>query len=256
MTYEELQDILKLRQRTPQGAVPTLNEILDAIQSQYQPQTMAVQPATQGAQRFVSDIQSFGPVERMIEYGGQPVSATPMAAFTPGAFDINRTSYIPDPTAQQIAARMGDSGGSSTVPSLSKEQEAVFNFMNTPEGQAYKDAFGRANSNLIGSVLPAVVPGLGLYNLAMGKTTNPVSAFKSAMQAWNDARDAMQSGGSVGNMMTEAQTQAAIQGIGGGPLSGAAWSNSSDSGGYTSDQAGGGWGGNDSGYADGVGGVY
>jgi hypothetical protein len=257
MTYEELQDILKLRQRTPQGAVPTLNEILDAIQSQYQPQTMAVQPATQGAQRFVSDVQSFGPIERMTEYGSQPATTNAMAAFTPGAFDINRTSYIPDPTAQQIAARMGDSGGSSGVVPLSKEQEAVFNFMNTPEGQAYKDAFGRANSNLIGSVLPAVVPGLGLYNLAMGKTTNPVTAFKAANQAWNDALQALQSGGSVGNMMTEAQTQAAIQGIGGGPLSGAAWNNSSDnSGGYTSDQAGGAWGGNDSGYADGVGGVY
>jgi len=159
MTYEELQDILKLRQRTPQGAAPTLNEILDAIQSQYQPQTMAVQPATQGAQRFVSGVQSFGPVERMTEYGGQPATTNAMAAFTPGAFDINRTSYIPDPTAQQIAARMGDSGGSSGVAPLSAQQEAVFNFMNTPEGQQYKDAFGRANSNLIGSVLPAVVPG-------------------------------------------------------------------------------------------------
>jgi hypothetical protein len=193
MTYEELQDILKLRQRTPQGAVPTLNEILDAIQSQYQPQTMAVQPATQGAQRFVSDVQSFGPIERMTEYGGQPVSATPMAAFTPGAFDINRTSYVPDPTAAQLAARMGDTGGSSGTVPLSAQQEAVFNFMNTPQGQSYKDAFGKANSNLIGSVLPAFVPGLGLYNLAMGKTTNPISAFKDANNAWNSALQAMQS---------------------------------------------------------------
>ena len=260
MTYEELQDILKLRQRTPQGAAPTLNEILDAIQSQYQPQAMVVQPATQGAQRFVSDVQSFGPVERMTEYGGQPVSATPMAAFTPGAFDINRTSYIPDPTAAQLAARMGDSGGSSTVPSLSAQQEAVFNFMNTPQGQSYKDAFGRANSNLIGSVLPAVVPGLGLYNLVMGKTTNPVSAFKSANQAWNSALEAMQADitnyGVSPNAMgptTAAQAQALADALASQLSSNLS---SGDSGGYTSDQAGGGWGGNDSGYADGVGGVY
>jgi len=196
MTYEELQDILKLRQRTPQGAVPTLNEILDAIQSQYQPQTMAVQPATQGAQRFVSGVQNFGPIERMTEYGSQPATANAMATFTPGAFDINRTSYVPDPTAEQIAARMGNTGyssGSSGVAPLSAQQEAVFNFMNTPEGQQYKDAFGRANSNLIGSVLPAVVPGLGLYNLVMGKATNPISAVKQASQAWNNALQAMQS---------------------------------------------------------------
>lgn len=195
MTYEELQDILKLRQRTPQGAAPTLNEILDAIQSQYQPQTMAVQPAAQGAQRFVSGVQNFGPVERMIEYGSKPVTTNAMAAFAPGAFDINRTSYVPDPTAEQIAARMGNTGYSSSssgVAPLSAEQEAIFNFMNTPEGQQYKDAFGKANSNIIGSVLPAVVPGLGLYNLMMGKTINPISAVKQANQAWNDARSAMQ----------------------------------------------------------------
>lgn len=189
MTYEELQDILKLRQRTPQGAVPTLNEILDAIQSQYQPQAMVVQPATQGAQRFVSDVQSFGPVERMIEYGGQPVSATPMAAFTPGAFDINKTAYFVTPSEAQIAARAGQGGSDSQPVALSPQQEAFFNFLESPEGRSYKDARGAAMSNVIGSVMGAFNPVAAAYNYltgqpGIGKSISELSkADKTAMEA-------------------------------------------------------------------------
>lgn len=189
MTYEELQDILKLRQRTPQGAAPTLNEILDAIQSQYQPQTMAVQPVTQGAQRFVSDVQSFGPIERMTEYSGQPVSATPMAAFTPGAFDINKTAYFVTPSEAQIAARAGQGGSDSQPVALSPQQEAFFNFLESPEGRSYKDARGAAMGNVIGSVMGAFNPVAAAYNYltgqpGIGKSISALSkADKTAMEA-------------------------------------------------------------------------
>jgi hypothetical protein len=259
MTYEELQDILKLRQRTPQGAVPTLNEILDAIQSQYQPQTMAVQPATQGAQRFVSDVQSFGPIERMTEYGSQPVSATPMAAFTPGAFDINKTAYFVTPSEAQIAARAGQGGSDSQPVALSPQQEAFFNFLESPEGRSYKDARGAAMGNVIGSVAGVFNPVAAAYNYltgqpGIGKSISALSkADQSAMEA---AITALGNYGVTSTAMgptTAAQAQALAD-----ALSSQLSSNlsSGDSGGYTSDQAGGGWGGNDSGYADGVGGVY
>lgn len=257
MTYEELQEILKLRQRTPQGPAPTVDQIIAAIQSQYQPvAAMPLPEASQGAQRFVTNAGSIGPIEQIVEYGRSPVSqqATAMNTFVPGAFDINRTSYIPTPSAAQMASMSGDSS-SQAVP-LSAQQEAVFNFMNTPEGQAYKDAFGKANSNLISSVLPAVVPGVGLYNFFTGKSVNPLSAIKDAKNAWNSAFSAMQADisnyGVSPNAMgptTSAQAQALADALA-SQLSGY------ESGGYTSDQAGGGWGGNDSGYADGVGGVY
>jgi hypothetical protein len=114
--------------------------------------------------------------------------------------------------------------------------------------------------NLIGSVLPAVVPGLGLYNLVMGKAANTISAFKDANKAWNSALQAMQSDttnyGVSPNAMgptTAAQAQALADALASQLSSNLS---SGDSGGYTSDQAGGGWGGNDSGYSDGVGGVY
>lgn len=200
MTLNELQEILKLRQRTPQGPAPTVDQIIAAIQSQYQPmQAMPMPEASQGAQRFVTNAGNFGPVEQIVEYGRSPVSqqATAMNTFVPGAFDINRTSYIATPNEAQIAARISgnyggssDSGGSGVAP-MSKEQEAVFDFMNTPEGQSYKDAWGKANSDLISSVLPAVVPGLGLYNFLAGKQTNPITSIKQAVNAWQSARDAM-----------------------------------------------------------------
>ena len=192
MTYEELQEILKLRQRTPQGPAPTVDEIIAAIQSQYQPMNAMPMPqATQGAQRFVTNAGSIGPIEQIVEYGRGPVTQSEMTTFVPGVFDINRTSYIATPNEAQIAARIsGDSGGSGVSP-MSKEQEAVFDFMNTPEGQSYKDAWGKANSNLISSVLPAVVPGVGLYNFLAGKQTNPITSIKQAVNAWQSARDAM-----------------------------------------------------------------
>ena len=253
MTYEELQEILKLRQRTPQGPAPTVDQIIAAIQSQYQPMN-AMPQATQGAQRFVTNAGSIGPIEQIVEYGRGPVTQSEMTTFVPGEFDINRTSYIPTPSAAQMASMSGD-GSSQAVP-LSAQQEAVFNFMNTPEGQAYKDAFGKANSNLISSVLPAFVPGVGLYNFFTGKSVNPLSAVKEAKNAWDSAFGAMQADitnyGVSPNAMgptTSAQAQALADAL-------ASQLSSSQSGGYTSDQAGGGWGGNDSGYADGVGGVY
>ena len=79
MTYEELQEILKLRQRTPQGQVPTVDQIIAAIQSQYQPMAAMPMPeATQGAQRFVTNAGNFGPVEQIVEYGRGPATQSEM----------------------------------------------------------------------------------------------------------------------------------------------------------------------------------
>ncbi len=189
MTYEELQDILKLRQRDTQIASPTLDDVIGAIQSQYQPQVMMVQPTTQGAQRFVSGIQDFGPVERMTEYGAQSIGSNPMETFKPGAFDINKTSYFVMPSEAQIAARMGQGGSGSQAVALSPQQEAFFNFLESPEGRSYKDARGAAMGNVIGSVTGIFNPVAAAYNYltgqpGIGKSISALSkADKSAMEA-------------------------------------------------------------------------
>lgn len=199
MTYEELQEILKLRQRTPQGPAPTVDQIIAAIQSQYQPMAAMPMPeATQGAQRFVTNAGSIGPIEQIVEYGRSPVTQSEMTTFVPGVFDINRTSYIPTPSAAQIEARLSGDSGSSGVTPLSPSQVAFFDFLDSPEGQSFKDARGAAMSNVIGASLGLFGPGLiapaaSLYNYMTGKPgigksiSGLIDADKAAAQAATNA---------------------------------------------------------------------
>ena len=201
MTYEELQEILKLRQRTPQGPAPTVDQIITAIQSQYQPvAAMPLPEASQGAQRFVTNAGSIGPIEQIVEYGRNPVTQSEMTTFVPGVFDINRTSYIPTPSAAQIEARLSGNTGSSDsgVVPLSPSQVAFFDFLDSPEGKSFKDARGAAMSNVIGASLGLFGPGLiapaaSLYNYMTGKPgigksiSGLIDADKAAAQAARDA---------------------------------------------------------------------
>lgn len=216
MTYEELQEILKLRQRTPQGPAPTVDQIIAAIQSQYQPmQAMPMPEATQGAQRFVTNAGSIGPIEQIVEYGRSPVTQSEMTTFVPGVFDINRTSYIPAPTAAQLEARLsGNSGGSSGIAPLSATQEAFFNFLDSPEGQSFKDARGAAMSNVIGAALGFTNPISAGYNYLTGQPgigksiSSLIAADKAGFQA---AIDALTNYGVTSTAMgptTSAQAQA------------------------------------------------
>jgi hypothetical protein len=196
MTYEELQRILGGNQSTDSPpANLSLADILSGIQSQYQqaPMTPLI-PGVSGAQRFASGKADFGPIEQITEYGQNPVaqaqSSTPMTSFVPGAFDINKILNIPVPNAYQMASQ---SGTAYQAAPMSAQQEAVFNFMNTPEGQQYKDAFGAANSRLLGSAASTIVPGAGLLGMVFGKSVNPLTAYKDASKAWDSAVQAMQS---------------------------------------------------------------
>lgn len=197
MTYEELVELLKVKPSAQMGAAPSLNDIISGIQSQYQPAPMMpMQSLGQGAGRFVSNAPNFGSIEQITEYGRQPVSqsSTPMTSYVPGTFDINRTSYIPAPSEAQIAARLsGDTGGTTGLTPLSPQQEAFFNFLESPEGKSYKDARGAAMGNVIGSIAGFVNPVAAAYNYLTGQPgigksiSNLASADKSAMQAAIDA---------------------------------------------------------------------
>jgi len=198
MTYEELQRILGGNQSTSAPPVNlSLGDIISGIQSQYQQTPMVAQPQSlSGAQRFASGQKDFGPIEQVTEYGRNPVSqanvqaATPMTSFVPGEFDINKVLNIAAPIALQAS---GQSGSSYQAAPLSAMQSAVFDFMNTPEGQQYKDAFGAANSQLLGSAASTIVPGAGLLGMVFGKSVNPLTAYKNASKAWDSAVQAMQS---------------------------------------------------------------
>jgi hypothetical protein len=61
---------------------------------------------------------------------------------------------------------------------VTQQQAAVFDFMNTEKGASYKDAFGRANNNMI----------TGFVNPFMGQ--NPLAAFLDANAAYRAAEEA------------------------------------------------------------------
>jgi len=217
MTYEELVELLKMKQAAPQGAAPSLNEIIAGIQGQYQPvQNMPMQSMGQGAQRFITGAQDFGPIEQMTEYGRQPVSqsSTPMTRYVPGAFDINKTAYFVEPSEAQIAARMGQGGSDSQTAALSPQQEAFFNFLESPEGRSYKDARGAAMSNVIGSVTGMFNPVAAAYNFFTGQPNIGTSISKLSAAdraAFEAAKEALINYGVSSTAMgptTAAQAQA------------------------------------------------
>lgn len=97
----------------------------------------------------------------------------------------------PTTSAQGGVASGGSGGGSdSGNTGLTKEQEATFDFMNTPEGASYKEAYGKANSGLIGSVLGFVVPGL---SLALNVPKNPIEQLLTANNIFKEATIASKS---------------------------------------------------------------
>ena len=90
-------------------------------------------------------------------------------------------------TPAQGGAGSGNTGSDSGNTGLTKEQEATFDFMNTPEGASYKEAYGKANNGLIGSVLGFVIPGL---NQILDVPKNPIEQFRTANNIFKEATEA------------------------------------------------------------------
>jgi hypothetical protein len=194
MTYEELMNLL--RQNELSGGVPvgdvSINDIISGIQSQYQPVMQQAMPQMQsGASRFISGTPNFGAIEVLPEYGTVYQAAGPQ--FAPSQFDENIYRNVDAQKLSNLIQGMGDGGSDGARSALSTLAEATFDFMNTPEGQSYKDAFGKANSNLIGGLISFGVPGAALANMVTGyKPGSPITAFMDANKAFENATAAMQ----------------------------------------------------------------
>jgi len=90
-------------------------------------------------------------------------------------------------TSPTTAAQYYFGGDSAAAQSgVTPQQAAVFDFLNTPEGQSYKDDLGRANSALIGSFMPGSIARGALT----GQFTNPFTAFRDANAAYSLAEQA------------------------------------------------------------------
>ena len=80
---------------------------------------------------------------------------------------------------------------------MTPQQAAVFDFMNTPAGQSYKDAFGAANSRAIGSLMPGSI----FTGALKGQFDNPFAALRDANNVFTAAGEAARAG-RIGNLST------------------------------------------------------
>lgn len=85
MDYQDLTEILG-QSKTGTTTAPSLNSIIEGIQSQYQAiPTMPVQSALYGANRYISGTPKFGAIDVVPEYGSLNQLIGP--SFVPSAFD-------------------------------------------------------------------------------------------------------------------------------------------------------------------------
>lgn len=210
MTYQELQDILKIRQASPMGYTPSLDDIISGIQNQYQPtlqqftpqaqsfqyqQPSQLMPTTQqipgynllptasfgqGAQRFIPQGSFASKETPFVEYGRQ---AQP--SFTPGAFNI--ADYKTPSTSELIntiggsndpffGGGSGGDGGSTTGPSVDSDGMAT----NTNVSPTGVTIGSMALSALTGLPVGLAASLIGKQNIA--NTINAQSAAAAAAQ--------------------------------------------------------------------------
>lgn len=110
MTLEELTKLLaQQRSLAYSGVSPDRNisydEIIQAIQSQYQPQASQIMYLPDGANRFI-DQRSYIPAQ-LIEYGMQMQQQSP--SFVPSDFDIEKYRYV-EPVANVVDTVSGSGG--------------------------------------------------------------------------------------------------------------------------------------------------
>lgn len=210
MTYQELQNILKIRQASPMGYTPSLEDIISGIQSQYQPEQQQFTPPAQsfqyqqpsqllpttqqipgynllptasfgqGAQRFVTQ-GSFADQETpFVEFGRQV-----QPSFTRGAFNI--ADYKTPSTSELIDTIGGSSnlflgggnggdGGSTTGPSVDSDGMAT----NTNVSPAAVTAMAMSLSAMTGLPVGLAASLIGKQNIA--NTINAQSAAQAAAQ--------------------------------------------------------------------------
>lgn len=229
-----------------------------------------------GGQMFAS-----GGIARLAEGGALPKYKYDPATQTYVLADDDKakTAMEEELLRQQRAAQASGGSGSASTPSawdLMSDKEKAAYYAENPRMAAVtrglQGIFGRTG---LGLAQRAMFPDFVARQEAIARgidtsvgqygTTGKGSAYGIGVgsKLGINAMDAMSDAASGGNYGTTGPGSA--HGIGVGSTSGinamdamsdAAAAANSGGGGYTSDQAGGGWGGNDSGYASGESGVY
>jgi len=174
-----------LKQQTTQGYTP---EYFNQVQDYYQGYLPGQSLNSQQLKDWYGSTMAGGSTSSGIPYGG--------ISFAPPVITPNQLA----PLFQGLAAAGPTSSTGDSAPvELSPDQVAFFNFLESPEGQSFKDARGAALSNVIGAGLGLFGPGLigpavSAYNYFTDKPniSDAVKSLLAADQAgFQAARDAL-----------------------------------------------------------------
>lgn len=196
-----------LKQQTTQGYTP---EYFNQVQDYYQGYLPGQSLNSQQLKDWYGSTMAGGSTSSGIPYGG--------ISFAPPVITPNQLA----PLFQGLAAAGPTSSTGDSAPvELSPDQVAFFNFLESPEGQSFKDARGAALSNVIGAGLGLFGPGLigpavSAYNYFTDKP-NIADAVKSLLAAdqagFQAAQDALVNYGATSTAMgppTAAQMDALL----------------------------------------------
>jgi hypothetical protein len=117
-----------------------------------------------------------GGIARLAEGGALPKYKYDPVSQTYVLSDDSSSKTAMDETLRKQT--VGSSYDAPDAKGVTQQQAAVFDFMNTEKGASYKDAFGRANNNMI----------TGFVNPFMGQ--NPLAAFRDASNVYSEAERA------------------------------------------------------------------
>ena len=171
MDYQTLTEVLG-QSKAGTTPAPSLNSIIQGIQSQYQPiPSMPVQSGLYGANRYISGSPQFGAIDVIPEYGMAYQAAGP--AFIPSAFDRNIYNNINTQGLSDLISQLdsgvrfdsyggfgGDSGPTSTstsspsgVSSGIGASTGIGGFSIGPNGMASPNSVNQGMATALGMVV-------------------------------------------------------------------------------------------------------
>lgn len=201
MDYQDLTEILG-QSKTGTTPAPSLNSIIEGIQSQYQAiPAMPVQSALYGANRYVTGSPQFGEIQKMFEYGVLNQILGPN--FVPSEFNIDTYRNVDTKKLSDLIGTLGnggafDYGGGDGGPSSTNG--------NSVDGTGLTST-PNVNPATIGALatIGGLVTGLplGLVSTVVGKGT-----IANAINAQNHANDVANNTAFVAAQMGIANTPA------------------------------------------------
>jgi hypothetical protein len=169
MDYQTLTDVLG-QSKMGAAPAPSLNSIIQGIQSQYQPaQTMPVQSGLYGANRFISGSPQFGAIEQVPEYGALEQLLGP--SFVPSEFNRDVYSGI---DSQRLSDLISTISGDGVGYGGNEGNTAGPGFTIGPTGFSVANETNSSLAALLGTLasMTTGIPGLSYAGRSLADRSN------------------------------------------------------------------------------------